>query len=57
MFQVKVIGVDDPLAKAALDLQRRYPKRVPDRFPGQTFSPRSAPEVYLYGVPLPAPAP
>src|SRR3954471_24639647 len=27
-FQVKLIGADDPLAKAALDTQRRYPGRV-----------------------------
>ena len=57
MFQVKVIGADDPLAKAALDLQRRYPRRVPGRFPGTTFGGRSVAEVYLYAAPLSAPAP
>jgi hypothetical protein len=56
-FQVKVIGTDDPLAKIALDLQQRYPRRVPGRFPGDTFHGRSAAEVYLYATPLPAPAP
>jgi hypothetical protein len=57
VFQVKVLGADDRRAKAALDLQRRYPKRVPGRFPSQTFAGRSDAEVYLYRVPLPAPAP
>jgi hypothetical protein len=57
VFQVKVIGADDPLAKAARDLQQRYPRRLPGRFPGRTFGGRSFAEVYLYAVPLPAPAP
>jgi hypothetical protein len=56
VFTVKVIGAEHPFAKAALDLQRCYPKSVPGRFPGSRFSPSSAPEVYLYRTPHPAPA-
>jgi hypothetical protein len=57
VFQVKVIGSEDPLAKAARDLQQRYPRRVPGRFPGKTIAGRSDADVYLYAAPMPAPAP
>jgi len=54
-FQVKLIGTDDPLAEAARDLLRRFPGRVPHRFPGQTFGGVAVDEVYLYPSPLPVP--
>jgi hypothetical protein len=55
-FQVKLIGIHDPLARAALDLQRRYPGRTPTRFPGTTFGGIGVEEVYVYPSPLPVPA-
>ena len=57
VFQVKVIGTDHPLARAAQDLQRRYPGRVPGRFPSKAFGAGNGGDVYLYAVPLPAPTP
>src|SRR6266478_3627922 len=44
-FQVKLLGVDDPLAQAALDVQQRYPGRMPIRFHGKTFGGVSVDEV------------
>src|ERR1700740_3571899 len=36
-FQVKLIGADDPLAKAALDSKRRSPGPVAPRLHGKVF--------------------
>jgi hypothetical protein len=55
-FQVKLIGAGDPLAKAALDIHRRYPGRVATRFHGQVFGGLPAEEVYIYPSPIPVPA-
>jgi hypothetical protein len=55
-FQVKVIGIDDPVAKAALDLMREYPGRLPTRYHGRHFGGLSVDEVYIYPLPLPASA-
>lgn len=54
-FRVKLIGADDPLAKAALELYQRYPIRRPTQFPGRTFGGMSVDELYLYPTPVPAP--
>src|SRR5262249_20728459 len=51
-FRVKVIGADDPLAKAALEAQQRY--RTPVHLYGEMFGGVSAEEVYIYPSPLPA---
>ena len=53
-FQVKLIGANDPLAQAALDIQRRFPGRMPTRFHGKTFGGLSVDEVYIYPSPVPA---
>lgn len=55
-FQVKVIGIDDPLARAALDVARKYPARTPTRYHGRQFGGLSTDEVYIYSLPLPASA-
>jgi hypothetical protein len=47
-FEVKLIGVDDPLAKAALDIHRRHPGRVATRFHGKVFGGLPVDEVYIY---------
>jgi hypothetical protein len=52
-FQVKLIGANDPLAQAALDIQRRFPGRMPTRFHGKTFGGLSVDEVYIYPSPVP----
>jgi hypothetical protein len=55
LFQVKLIGATDPLAQAALDLQRRFPGGMPTRFHGNTFGGLSVDEVYIYPSPVPVP--
>ena len=55
-FQVKLVGVDARLAKAVLELQQRYPGRVPIRIQGKTFGGLSVDELYLYQSPIPVPA-
>jgi hypothetical protein len=57
IFQVKLIGADHPLAKAALEAQRRYPGRSPLRLHGTTFGGGSAEEVYIYPSPIPVATP
>jgi hypothetical protein len=56
-FRVKVIGTDDPLARAAVDIQKRYPGRFATRFGGTMFGGIFVDEVYIYASPLPAPVP
>jgi hypothetical protein len=46
-FLVKLIGADDPLAKAAADAWRRYPNWTGGRFPGDKFG-KGVEGVYLY---------
>jgi len=55
-FQVKVIGIEDPLAKAALDVMVKYPSKIPTRYHGRHFGGLSVDEVYIYALPLSAPA-
>ncbi len=52
-FQVKVVGTDTLVAKAALDVMKKYPGSVPIRFHGRQFGNLSVDEVVIY--PLPAP--
>jgi len=54
-FQVKLIGSDHPLAKAAADFQKRYEMRRPVRFPGKSFGDLAVEEVYLYSIPITVP--
>ena len=54
-FQVKLIGADDPLAKAALEINRRYPGPVATRFHGKEFGGLPVEEVYIYPSPIPVP--
>jgi hypothetical protein len=55
MFRVKLIGADDPLARAALEVHRRYAGARPTRFRGNTFGGVGVDEVYIYPTPLPIP--
>ena len=47
-FQVRLIGTDDPLAKAADEINRKFPGPVPTRFRGTNFGGMSVEEVYIY---------
>jgi hypothetical protein len=51
-FQVKVIGEDDPMAKAVFAAQHNYSGPIPTRFRGRSFGGRSVDEIYLYPSPI-----
>jgi hypothetical protein len=53
-FVVKLIRTDDRLAKAAVEVQRRYPRSGPAHFPGRLFGPGVEP-VCLYPQPAATP--
>lgn len=55
-FQVKVVATDAPVAKAALDVMRKYPAQIPTRYHGRLFGDLSVDEVYIYPLPLPVSA-
>ena len=52
-FRVKVISTDDRIAKAVLDIYRRYRAPIPTRVKGSVFGGMAVDEVYIY-PPLPA---
>jgi len=56
-FRVKLVNAGDPLAKDALEINRRFPGRVATRFGGKTFGGTSVDDVYIYPTPLPAAVP
>jgi hypothetical protein len=47
-FQVRLIGNDDPLAKAAVEINRKYPGPTPTRFRGKNFGGVPVEDVYIY---------
>jgi len=47
-FRVKLIAVDDPIAKAVLDIYRRFPGRIPAKYDGSVFAAMAVAEVYIY---------
>jgi hypothetical protein len=53
-FRVKPIGIKDPLARAALEMYRRYPTRIPIFRWGEPFGKTQAQGLYLYPPPVPA---
>ena len=55
-FRVKLIGADDPLARAALDVLRSYPGSLATNFNGTRFGGVSVDGVYIYPSPLPVTA-
>ncbi len=50
-FRVKLIGVDHPVAKAVLEIYRRYAGRVPTRLNGRVFAGMAVADVYIYPPP------
>jgi hypothetical protein len=57
VFRVKVLGIEEPLAKAVLDQIRRYGSKRPIRLFGTTLGGRSVEELYVYPSPTPAGVP
>jgi hypothetical protein len=55
-FQVKVIGIDDPLAQAALALSMRFPGRTSIPIGNTTFGRRCIDAGYIYAPPATATA-
>jgi hypothetical protein len=55
-FQVKVVGLDAPVARAVVDVMRTYPGGMPTRYHGRQLGGLSVDEAYIYPLPLPASA-
>jgi hypothetical protein len=53
LFQVKVTGTDDPVAKAVLAIQQKYPGRLATRLRNRLLGSVSVDEVYIYPIPVP----
>jgi hypothetical protein len=51
-FRVKLVNTKNPLAKAAIDVNQRFPGRIPTRFGGKSFGGTSIDDVYIYPSPL-----
>ncbi len=47
-FRVKLISADNSLARAALDLQHRFPGPLATRFGGKSFGETSVDDLYIY---------
>jgi hypothetical protein len=47
-FRVKVVSTNDPIAKAIMDIYRRFPGRIPPRFNGPVLGGVAVAEVYIY---------
>ncbi|MEO6811667.1 MAG: hypothetical protein ABI353_21355 [Isosphaeraceae bacterium] len=54
-FRVKLVGVEDPFAKAAVDINQRFPGQMATRFGGKSFGGTSVEDIYVYPSPLPPP--
>ena len=48
LFSVKLIPADDPLAQAALDINRRFPGNLPTRLGAHRFGGLTVDGVYIY---------
>jgi hypothetical protein len=51
-FRVKLIGMDDPLARAAQEIYQRYPARIPIHRLGERFGGTYVEGLYLYPPPV-----
>lgn len=54
-FRVKLIPTSDPLAQAALEIHRRYPRAIATRFNGKSFGALGVDGVYLYPASITVP--
>jgi hypothetical protein len=53
-FQVKVAGIDDPLAKAVLEIQKQYSGGIATRYRGRQLGNVNVEEIYVYPLPITA---
>ena len=51
-FQVKVLGTDAPVAKAVLELMKKYPGEIPMRYHGRLLGNLSVDEACIYPISL-----
>ena len=51
-FRIKLLPSSDPLAQAAIDVQNRYPARLPTRVHGPPFGGLPIEEAYIYPMPV-----
>jgi len=56
-MQVKVLGTDEPLAKAVADAERRYPRRAIRALGGMTVAWVGIEDLYVYPSPISVAAP
>ncbi|CAN5820680.1 hypothetical protein BH23PLA1_BH23PLA1_41720 [soil metagenome] len=56
-FRVKLISADDPLARAALEIQHRFPGPQATRLGARSFGGLSVDDVCIYQSPLPVAVP
>ena len=56
-FRVKLVSAEDPLAKAAVQINKHFSSRTATRFGGRSFGGISVDDVYIYPSPLPAAVP
>ncbi|MEK6257673.1 MAG: hypothetical protein AABP62_03550 [Planctomycetota bacterium] len=54
-FRVKLVGGDDPLARASTDIQKRFPGKLGTHFGGKSFGGVSVDDVFIYPLPFPMP--
>ena len=50
-FRVKLINQDHPVAKAVIEVYRRYPGRIPTNIGGRVFAGMAVEEVYIFPPP------
>jgi hypothetical protein len=51
-LQVKLVPTSNPLAQAALEINQRFPGRIPTRFGGRSFGGTAVDGVYVYPASL-----
>ena len=56
-FQIRILRVVDPIAQAAIEIQRKYAGNLATRFRGDTFGGISVAEVYIYPIRFPQHSP
>ena len=54
-IQVKVAGVDNPVAKAVIEIQQKYPSRFGMRLRNLLLGGVYVEDLYIYPIPVPAP--
>jgi len=54
-IQVKVTGIDDPVSRAVIAIQQKYPSTRAARLRDLRLGGVSVDEVYLYPIPIPVP--